>query len=160
MHWRLLLKKFSPELVYIKGHKNTVADTLSRLPKQGDIVIDIEAEIAFVPKDKRIFQMHLQLIHNTQSKDRNLRKRLKDNHTNKKRKIIENTKVIIYKDGIFVLEKMRNQNLTWYHHYTYHLGRDGMYKIMSATLYWDEIDTDFAAFTKTCHTCQNLEKRK
>ena len=31
MRWRLILEEFSPELVYIKGSKNIVADALSRL---------------------------------------------------------------------------------------------------------------------------------
>ena len=31
MRWRLTLKEFGPELKYIKGEKNVVADALSRL---------------------------------------------------------------------------------------------------------------------------------
>ena len=31
MHWRLILKEFGPELKYIKGENNVVADALSRL---------------------------------------------------------------------------------------------------------------------------------
>ena len=38
MRWRLLLEGYGPEIEYIKGPKNVVADALSRLPKQGDIV--------------------------------------------------------------------------------------------------------------------------
>ena len=33
MRWRLILEEFSPELIYIKGSKNIVADALSRLDK-------------------------------------------------------------------------------------------------------------------------------
>ena len=36
MCWRILLEEFSPEIVYIKGNDNTVADALSRLPKKRD----------------------------------------------------------------------------------------------------------------------------
>ena len=31
MHWRLILEEFGPELKYIKGENNVVADALSRL---------------------------------------------------------------------------------------------------------------------------------
>ena len=31
MRWRLILEEFSPELKYIKGENNVVADALSRL---------------------------------------------------------------------------------------------------------------------------------
>ena len=41
IRWRLLLEEYGPEIVYIKCHKNIVTDALSRLPKQGDIVDDV-----------------------------------------------------------------------------------------------------------------------
>ncbi len=31
MRWRLIIEEFSPELVYIQGERNIVADALSRL---------------------------------------------------------------------------------------------------------------------------------
>ena len=31
MHWRLIIKEYSPELIYLKGQTNIVADALSRL---------------------------------------------------------------------------------------------------------------------------------
>ncbi len=30
-HWRLLLEEYGPEIVYIKGIHNTIADAISRL---------------------------------------------------------------------------------------------------------------------------------
>ena len=37
MRWRLTLEEVSPELIYIKGSKNIVADALSSLDKKGNI---------------------------------------------------------------------------------------------------------------------------
>ena len=34
MRWRLYIEEYSPELYYIKGEDNDVADALSRLPKE------------------------------------------------------------------------------------------------------------------------------
>ena len=34
MRWRLFIEEYSPDLRYIKGENNVVADALSRLPKQ------------------------------------------------------------------------------------------------------------------------------
>ena len=59
MRWRLLLEEFGPEIVFIKGLKNVVADALSRLSKQGDIVDDVEAVLPFTSKDEEIFPIQL-----------------------------------------------------------------------------------------------------
>ena len=34
MRWRLFIEEYSPDLRYIKGEQNVVADALSRLPKE------------------------------------------------------------------------------------------------------------------------------
>ena len=49
MRWRLLLEEYGPEIVYNKDKANIVADALSRLPRQGDVVEDVEAVLPFVP---------------------------------------------------------------------------------------------------------------
>ena len=36
LRWRLILEEFSPELIYIKGQNNVIADALSRLDKTTD----------------------------------------------------------------------------------------------------------------------------
>ena len=55
MRWRLLLQEYGPEIENIKGPKNVVADALRRLPKQGDIVDDVDAVLPFVSVDENIF---------------------------------------------------------------------------------------------------------
>ena len=50
-----MLEEHGPEIEYIKGPKNIVADTLYRPPKQGDIVDDVDAALLFVQVDNQIF---------------------------------------------------------------------------------------------------------
>ncbi len=57
MRWRLLSEEYGSEIVYIKGPKNAVADTLCRLPKQGDIVDDVDEVLPFVSVDENIFSV-------------------------------------------------------------------------------------------------------
>ena len=140
--------------------KNVVADALSRLPKQGDILNDVEAVLPLTSKDEEIFPIQFQRIQHSQSEDGSLRKSLKDNPKHYKRKNIENVQVITYKDRIFVPKELMNQTLTWFHHYPCHPGRDRMYKTMTATLYWDNMETDVSKFNKTCSTCQRFKKSK
>ena len=36
MRWQILIEEFGPEIVYIKGDDNTIADALSRLDIRGE----------------------------------------------------------------------------------------------------------------------------
>ena len=44
MRWRLILEEYGPELKYIKGEKNIVADALSRLEIDDEVPITNVAE--------------------------------------------------------------------------------------------------------------------
>ena len=44
MRWRLFIEEYSPNLRYIKGSHNVVADALSCLPKCTDSVLDNSLE--------------------------------------------------------------------------------------------------------------------
>ena len=79
MCWRLLLEGYGPEIVCIKGKANIVADALSRLPRQGDIVEDVGAVLSFVPVDTTIFHINLSEVQELQEQDRSLRKQLRNN---------------------------------------------------------------------------------
>ena len=45
----LLLKEHGPGIEYVKGPKNIVADALSALPNEGDILEYVAAVTSFVP---------------------------------------------------------------------------------------------------------------
>ena len=51
MRWKFSLEEYGPEIKYIKGHKNVVVDTQSRLPKQSDFVDDVDTVLPFMPVD-------------------------------------------------------------------------------------------------------------
>ena len=58
-----LLEESSPKIIYNKEPKNVVADALNRLPKQGDIVDDVEAILPHVPKRRsNISPVHLDRV--------------------------------------------------------------------------------------------------
>ena len=69
-----MLEEYGPEIEYIKGPKNVVADALSRLPKQGDIVDDVDVVLPFAPVDENIFPVLLKEIQAKQANDRDLRR--------------------------------------------------------------------------------------
>ena len=55
MRWRLLPEEFGPDIVYISGLENVVADTIRRPLKQGDIVDTVYAIVPFFAKEEGIF---------------------------------------------------------------------------------------------------------
>jgi hypothetical protein len=50
MRWRLFIEEYSPDLPYIKGENNVVADALSRLPKQSTPLEDSQEVLYSVIK--------------------------------------------------------------------------------------------------------------
>ena len=111
-----------------------VADALSRLPKQGDIVDDVDAVLPFVPVDENIFPVHLQEIQAKQAKDRDLRQKVKNNPNHFQKTVVKQVKVITYKDRIYVPKDLRTRMMQWYHHNLCHPGEARMNKTLSSTL--------------------------
>ena len=106
MRWRLLLKEYGPEIVYIKGKANVVADALSRHPKQGDIVEDVEAVLPLVPVDTTISPIQLQEVHELKEQDRLLRKKVQDNSKEFSKQTIDQVTVIAFKNRIYLPKKL------------------------------------------------------
>ena len=160
MRWRLLLEEYGPEIVYIKGPKNVVADALSRLPKQGDIVDDVDALLPFVPVDENIFPVQLKEIQSYQTKDRELRQKIKNNPVHFQKEIVEQVKIVTYKNRIYVPKQLRARIIKWYHHYLCHPGEIRMHKTMASTLYWEKLEDEIKQFVKKCKACQRFKKQK
>ena len=102
MRWRLLFEEYGPEFEYIKGPKNVVADALSRLPRQGDIVDDIGAVLPFVPVDDNIFPVQLKKIQAKKANDRDLRQKIKINPSHFQKTVIERKKIVTCKNRIYI----------------------------------------------------------
>ena len=73
-----------------------VADTLNRLPKQENVVDNVEAILPFIQKEEGIFSVQLDRNKAIQVKGRSLRKRLKDSPEDFKKFKIKNVKRYSY----------------------------------------------------------------
>jgi hypothetical protein len=80
MRWRLVLEEYGPELRYIKGEHNIVADALSRLDLDDSIPLaDIKESFSMaecfngegVPSEE--FPLHMSTLSRAQSKDEALK---------------------------------------------------------------------------------------
>ena len=79
MRWRLLTKEFGPELIYLPGVKNVVADYLSRLKyKNNDNPTD---HFALNKEDVNAYSLSYKLIVKYQQKDSELLQKNKKHNT-------------------------------------------------------------------------------
>ena len=85
MRWRLLLEEYGPEIEYIKGSMNMVVDAPSRLPKQGDIVDDVDAMLLFMSLDENIFPVHIKEIQAKHANNRDLPQKIKKKQVTSRR---------------------------------------------------------------------------
>jgi hypothetical protein len=88
MRWRLILEEYGPELKYIKGERNIVADALSRLDMSSDkshnseetyMAESLGLDSEDIPKDA--FPLTYKNIMSEQKQDKDLLEKLK-NHQN------------------------------------------------------------------------------
>ena len=80
--WKQKIQEFGPVLNYINGHKNTEADTLSRLPISNDSMETMLNHLPVDPYNPLLNKnpMDLSFIHHHQNLDQALLKALKEDH--------------------------------------------------------------------------------
>ena len=98
--------------------------------------------LPFVPMDENIFPVHLKEIQAKQVKDRDLRQKVKTNPSHFQKTVVEQVKVITYKNRLYVPKDRRTRMVKWYHHYLYHPGEARMHKTLASTLYWEKMKSD------------------
>jgi hypothetical protein len=171
-----LLEEYGPEIIYIKGIHNTVADAISRLEmvpkthqqeKQNWMIrtklwcetkrsrtMEKDKIVNYVfahrNDDKEIFPLTVDEIAKAQKKDKTIQKD-KQKYENKK---VENTYVLC-KDGWLVIPKrLQYRAIAWYHHYLQHPGHTRLEETLKQAMYWTNMRTAVRQFVRQCKSCQ------
>ena len=171
IRWRLIMEEYGPELKYIQGEKNVVADALSRL--------DLGESPAFSSKTEQINFYHEEIFNNLheypedvmpiefgyiqahQKEDPELQEKLKDD----KYKLhtfhgAGKTYELICKDNKIVIpNSLKQKVMDWYHTILVHPGRDRTEKTISQHFYWKGMHSDIEKFCKLCPTCQKTKQK-
>ena len=165
MRWHLIIEEFNPEIRYIKGEHNIVADSLSRLPRTSDI-----AECNTIYEYSELFQVNelsaddypvsYSIIDKYQRKDKHLLKLLKSG------KYSANAfpggegevTLICYQGKIIIPEQLCKRVVTWYHTYLLHPGQNRTESTIEQHLYWPDMRTQIREICDKCPSCQ-INKR-
>ena len=173
MRWRLILEEFGPELRYIKGEDNVVADALSRL----NMLSQYEYEVLYSDKDffaaeegldfPEDYPLTLKEIVHEQAKDKTIQDKLET-----KKFVLEPRKhadhiyqVAVWKDNnghdrIVVPKSLQKRASDWYHRTLIHPGETRLKSTLSQHYYWENMHLTTQKTVKTCRVCQETKKGK
>ena len=172
MRWRLTIEEFGPELVYIPGKKDVVADMLSRLPIQESVTQADSVEEAYACAEEYALDkndlppyahpLSYKTIMRHQQEDADLLTVARNdaNYTVKDFTAAGHTRKLICLNGKIVVPKtLRLHIVRWYHVNLCHPGENRMIETIRQHFTWGGLSTDVKKVCKSCHTCQ-LTKQK
>ena len=126
MRWRLILEEYNPDLQYIKGENNIVADALSRLP-----MLDLDPspmkmeQFAFEDEDlpPDAFPLNYKTLMTHQQQDETLLQKAKANKQYALKMFCGGGKtnaLIVQNKKIIVPTTLQQRCVQWYHESLYH----------------------------------------
>ena len=180
--WRLLLEEYGPEIIYIKGIHNTVADAISRLEivprtlkqeRQNWMIrtklwcrtkcshkMEKDEILNYVfahrNDDKEIFPLTVEEIAQAQKKDKSIQKD-KDKYENI---LVENTYVLCKDRRLVIPKKLQYRAIAWYHHYLQHPGHTRLEETLKKAMYWTDMRTSVRQHVRQCKSCQVNKRTK
>jgi hypothetical protein len=173
MRWQLIIKEFNPELIYIKGEKNVVADALTRL----DILHTTPTLLPHNPVHhayiaeyygnghneikEDTYPLKFKIIQREQQKDTALVQKLSNNNTYSTTTYHGGGKerTLITKDNKICIPKSLTQRVTdWYHEFLCHPGETRTEATIRQHFTWPGMRQQVQKTIKTCDICQRAKR--
>ena len=179
IRWRLIIEEYGPNLRYIEGPKNTVADALSRLGlRDNPDFKDLTEQCSFY--ENQVMAVNDQPVVKTMPIDLQEIKKHQDTEkcvdkllgTDKRYHLKNfhgaghiglngtNIELLCYSDKIVVPKVLQPKILEWYHYLLVHPGRDRTFRTISQHFYWKGLAKDVEKFCKKCPICQTTKVSK
>ena len=168
MRWRLILEEYGPELIYIKGTNNIVADALTRLPistSTSNMDLNYLADHyglhdSDLPDD--IYPLQYKLIQKCQKTDKLLIKNLKRKAPNYHLKSFHGggkiRNLICFKDKIVIPTILQERIVSWYHTMLCHAGETRTEQTLRQQYYWPNLRANVHNQCTKCDTCQRTKR--
>ena len=154
--WRLLVEEFGPQIRYVKGVNNVVADTLSRHPMSGQEK-EIEEEAYMVDlKDPDLFPMSYEVLAEVQKTDPTMDEAMKQHGLEEREK--QGYKIMYHNEQIFIPPSLRQQVMEFYHEMLRHPGVTRMLGSISPHLTWPKMKQDIMQHVLQCKMCQTWKR--
>ena len=173
IRWHLLLEEFGPHIHHIAGVNNIVADTLSRV-KSSNVREDknessekrMLQELYAATKIQSIraeFPLEKGLICDKQQKELNKRRSIlktliEDKNSGYTTSNINDVKLVLKDNKIYIPESMREAMLNWYHHYLNHPGGDRLANTIKQNCYWKRLSNQAKKNMQDLPTIQEKAK--
>ncbi len=174
MRWRLIIEEFGPELIYVQGQKNIIADSLSRLAIAESATQEItyeqllmqNAETFAQEKEslpRNIYPLNFKLIAQEQSLDEELLAAAERNVTgNYQLKDFrgggKTIQMLCYLDKIVIPKSLQLRTVEWYHTSLCHPGLSRTEETIKQNLIWKHLRQTVREVCKKCSTCQRTKK--
>ena len=175
MRWRLLIEEFSPDLVYLQGEKNIVADALSRLDidpddspdKPNDLYLAEHFAVDDDDEPPTSLPFTYKSIMREQIKDNKLKKliksypnrfKLKKFHGGGTVRNIVTVNLGVNAGKIVVPESLQLPLTEWYHNTLCHPGETRTEMTIKQHFWWRGLTTTVRNVCSKCVTCQTTKR--
>jgi transposase InsO family protein len=157
--WRLIVEEYGPEIVYLPGATNIVADFLSRHPTNMEPSSELFLLDELFNADDDDFPLAYETISTHQQADTALQAIVRANASYDQR--IINRSPLIYLNGKIVVPKsLQRRIIDWYHTMLAHPGETRTLKTISQHFVWQSLHRDVQKFVSTCATCQHYKRQR
>ena len=150
MRWRLYIEEYTPDLQYIPGTKNVVADALSRLEIDETSpnlelasIEEVNSHLYCLGQEEvgdEVYPLSYQQIGAAHATDQQLHKKLKAKDSQYYIKDFiaagKTWQLICYKDKIVIAKEQQLQIVNWYHDYLGHPGINRTEESIGQHLWW------------------------
>lgn len=166
MRWRLILEEYGPELHYIKGEKNVVADALSRLNfdqdfSTGQMSVERVSELFAFKAEETEYPLAYTDIRDAQQQDEELLERYsrRDAYTKTTFTCSDKDIELITRENRIVLPKsLQKKAVKWYHDTLLHPGESRTEATIAQHYYWKGMRAHIKQVCGRCKTCQLTKK--
>ena len=166
MQWRLLIEEYGPELIYVPGKHNIVADALSRLnlnPVTSPKDMDHIAQLYALDKEdySNVNPVQFSIIDREQTNDKTLLSHIKSGSSGYHLKVFrgggKNWELICYNGKIAIPSALQKRVADFYHLLLGHPGMERTELTLRQHYWWKSLRTDVQSLCSKCLICQKTK---